>query len=87
MLSDGVLRIVWTKHAITRAMERFGADRTIRIPNRVIIKAGQDKLPGEDYRIHFRHVVYVCARDWGNIIKIVTVFRRGEESLPPPAAC
>lgn len=67
------VRIIWSDHAIDRALERFGPSSDISIPNLKIAKASRYYEEGEEFRVHRGGVIYVCSKnDDGNVV-IVTV--------------
>ena len=68
------LRIVWTNHAVLRAMRRFRHDPPREIPVRAISDEGRRKRAGDEWKVRDRGVVYVCVRE-GDSIVIVTVYR------------
>lgn len=67
------LPIHWTGHAIQRAGERFGYDKRIIIPNRIIRKAALEVEEGTEYRVRRGKVTYVCKREANGVV-IITVF-------------
>jgi hypothetical protein len=73
-----MLSIQWTKHAIERAGERFGFDKRIIIPNRVMVKVGLETPEGEKFTVRRGKVTYVCQRVEDSV-KVVTVYERGRD--------
>jgi hypothetical protein len=75
-----MLSIQWTKHAIERVGERFGFDKRIIIPNRVMVKVGMQTPEGENFKVRRGKVTYVCQRVEESV-KVVTVYERGKQDL------
>ena len=71
-----MLRIEWTKHAVERAAERFGFDRRIIIPNRIMVKVGLETPDGDNFTVRRGKVTYVCQR-LADAVKVVTVYEKG----------
>jgi len=71
-----MLTIEWTKHAVERAAQRFGFDKRIIIPNRVMVKVGLETPDGQNFIVRRGKVTYVCQRVEDSV-KVVTVYERG----------
>jgi len=66
-------KISFVPHAIERVRQRFGFTSDIMIPNRMIVKASQKVVDGDEFHIKTPLCTFVCKRDSENEIAIVTV--------------
>lgn len=70
-----MLPIRWTKHAIDRAMNRFGPDPSIIIPNEKMAWFAERCPSGCRFTVKCDGVCYVCAVGDG-VVWVVTVYKK-----------
>ena len=71
--------IIWSKHAIERAEQRFGGVAKMQVPTKLIQFIGARKELKDLIRVHVGHVAFVCVKEANGVVIITVADTRRDE--------